>query len=75
MPFYRCFFVGVDRRISGVELADQPDDGAAYSWGAELLDKRPMFSAVEVWHRDRIVCRHERGVHARRRPDQISPWP
>ena len=73
MPFYRCFFVGIDRRISGVELADQPDDGAAYHWGAELLDKRPTFRAVEVWHRDRIVCRHERAADPTSERRQASP--
>jgi hypothetical protein len=61
MPHYRCYFMGADGKIVDVEVTEQAHDGAAYAWSADQLELQPpLYRAVEVWDRERIVCRHDR---------------
>ncbi len=58
MSTYRCFFFGPEDHLLDVDVASHGDDSAAAVWGARLLARGSAeYQAIEVWDRERLVCR------------------
>jgi hypothetical protein len=59
MARYRCFLMTSDSGLLDSDVAEHRDDQAATAWASELLARFPA-AAVEVWDRQRLVCRWDR---------------
>jgi len=60
MSLYRCrFFIGPENKLTNMVEADHRDDTSADDWGIELLRRHPHYTACEIWHRQRLIARHD----------------
>lgn len=82
MPCYRAYFLDEDDHITGTEIIEIADLGAALVTAKKMLKDLPLVPAVELWEGEKMVCafppsayerRARKATRARRSDRLVSP--